>query len=352
MKRSRKFPKRYAIYAVAVIYLFCDLIWLKGPISRKVAYRKNTELRSRQAIKEGRWVANVNTHPLTRQQLDLSTRVYLYRRGENADTMSESNLRITRRAVMQQLINDELVRQYAKAEKFQADPEAVKRRLAEFKSQFANPEYMQQRMAAQQLDEQQLSELIQQHVTQQLWLEKRISPATQITEQQARDWFEKNRKLENAHGFNIPEVIRARHIFISTIEANGEQQKTLIDDLHRKLTREELDFGKLARQYSEDERSKKHGGDLGWFSRERMPADFIKQVFPLPQNQISAPFHTKLGWHIVEVTDKKAARDLSFEELQPEITAWLKNRRSKEVLQIFLLKLRKASNIVIYPENM
>lgn len=337
---------------VAVIYLFCDLIWLKGPISRKVEYRKNTELKTQQAIKEGHWVANVNTHPLTRRQLDLSTRVYLFRRGENADTMSESNLRITRRAVMQQLINDELVRQYAKAEKFQASSAAVQKRLAEFKSQFENPQNMQQRMADQQLDDAQVTELIRQHVTQQLWLEKRISPATQISEKQARDWYQKNRELEDVHGFTVPEVIRARHIFISTIEENNDQQKSLIHDLHRKLTKEESDFGKLAQQYSEDERSKKHAGDLGWFSRERMPADFIKQVFPLPQNQISEPFHTKLGWHIVEITDKKAARDLSFEELKPEIIAWLKNQRSKEVLQIFLLKLRKASNIVIYPENM
>ncbi len=351
MKRSGKFPKRYAIYLIAVIYLFCDLIWLKGPISRRVEYSKNADLRSRQAIKDGHWVATVNTRPLTRQQLDLTTRIYLFRRGEKAEELSEAAMRITRRAVMQQLINDELVKQYSKAEQFKADPAAVKIRLAEFASQFENPHAMKERMAAQKLSQQDLSKLIHQHVTQQLWLEKRISPAVLVDEQAAREWYEKNRNDVEAHGFSVPDLIRARHIFISTVEENTETQKSLIEDVHRQLTVEKTDFAELARQHSEDERSKLKGGDLGWFSRKRMPQDFIKQVFPLKQGEVSRPFRTTLGWHIVEITDKKKKQTLTFEELKPEIIAWLKNQRSKEVLQIFLLKLRKASNIIIYPEN-
>lgn len=351
MKRPGKFPKRYAIYLIALLYLFCDLYWLKGPLSHKFEYRKNNAQRARTAIKEGRWVATVNTHPLTRQKLDLTVQVYLYRRGEKAEDMSDSAMRITRRAVMQQLVNDELVRQYSQAEKFKPNPDEVKRRLADFKNQFEDAEAMKARMARQMLSEQELSELIYQHVAQQLWLEKRISPATQVDDQEAQEWYQKNRDNPEASGFSVPEITRARHIFISTIESDDEARKALIGDIHRQLTVGKVDFAELAKTYSEDERSKTQGGDLGWFSRNRMPEDFIKQVFDLKKNVVSQPFHTTLGWHIVEVTDKKAARTLTFEEMKPEIIAWLKNKKSKEVLQIFLLKLRKASNIVIYPEN-
>ena len=78
---------------------------------------------------------------------------------------------------------------------------------------------------------------------------------------------------------------------------------------------------------------------------------FIEQVFSLPQGMVSQPFHTTLGWHIVEVTGRKTSRALTFEELKPEIVAWLKNNKRKGILQVFMSKLRRASNIEIYPEN-
>jgi len=349
--RSGKFPKRYVVYLIAVVYLFCDLYWFKGPLYRRVEYRQGAELRAQREIKEGRWVARVNMRPLTRQQLDLAAEIYMYRRGEKPEELSEVAVRITRRAVMQQLVNDELVRQYALADKFTPDSKAVEKRMAAFRSQFENAEMMEQRLASQKMSEEELASLIHQHVSQQLWLEKRISPAVQVDDQEASKWYEDNRDNDEASGFAVAEIIRARHIFISTVEEDSVAKKELIDDIYRKLADEKLDFAELAEAYSEDERTKTMAGDLGWFSRNRMPEDFIEQVFPLQPGAVSQPFRTSLGWHIAEVTDRKAPRDLTFEELKPEIIAWLKNIKREGLVQIFLLKLRKASNIEIYPEN-
>lgn len=351
MKRSGKFPKRYLVYLIAVAYLFCDLYWLKGPLYRRVEYRAGATARAQRAVEEGRWVATVNTRPLTRAQLDLATAIYIYRRGERTDEMSPVAMRTTRRAVMQQLVNDELVRQYALAEQFEPDPQAVERRVAAFKAQFENEAAMDEHLAAQGLTRQQLQELIHQHVAQQLWLEKRISPAVQVDDQEASAWYQKNRDDPEAQGFTVPDIVRARHIFISTIEDAGEERKTLIDEIYRQLIEEKRPFAELAGIHSDDEHSKKKGGDLGWFGRQRMPGDFSERIFSLQPGETSPPFHCSLGWHIVELTDRKPARDLSFEEMKPEIVAWLENNKRQEVLRIFLLKLRKASNIVIYPQN-
>ena len=351
LKRSGKFPIRYVIYLVAVVYLFCDLYWLKGPLYRRVEYQQGASAREQREIKEGRWVARVNTHPITRQQLDLATSIYLYRRGEKPEEMSEAAVRITRRAVMQHLVNDALVLQYARAENFEPDPKAVAKRLAAFKNQFENEDAMKRRLADQLMSEEELGDLIHQHVTQQLWVEKRISPAVQVDDAEARKWYEDNKSDEESVGFSVPDVIRARHIFISTIEEDNEARKTLIDEIYRKLTVEKLDFADLAKAHSEDERTKNSGGDLGWFSQRRMPEDFMKQVLSVKQEVASQAFRTTLGWHIVEVTDKKKSRDLAFDELKPEIVAWLKNKKRKGLVQVFMLKLRKASNIEIYPEN-
>ena len=187
MKPSGKFPTRYAVYVIALTYLFCDIYWLKGPISRRVDYRNNGDQRSQQAIKDGHWVATVNTHPLTRQQLDLTTRIYLYRRGSKPEDLSESSMRITRRAVMQQMINDELVKQYARAEQFKADRTALEKRIAAFKKQFKDAAALEQRRTEQGLSEQQLADLLRQHVTQQLWLEKIKLLIAENKHQEARE---------------------------------------------------------------------------------------------------------------------------------------------------------------------
>ncbi|NOX98305.1 MAG: hypothetical protein GXP30_00970 [Verrucomicrobia bacterium] len=210
---------------------------------------------------------------------------------------------------------------------------------------------LNQRLSDQLMSEQELEELIKLHVTQQLWLEKRISPAVQVDDAEASKWYQDNHKDEEAMGFSVPATIRARHIFISTVEEDTAEKKALIDDIYNQLTSGKIDFVDLAKTYSEDERSKVQGGELGWFSPRRMPEDFMKQVVPLQQGVPSEPFHTSLGWHIVEVSDKKGARVLTFEELKPEIIALLKNKKRKGILQVFMHKLRKASNIEIYPKN-
>ena len=289
--------------------------------------------------------------PLTRVQLDLATEIYLFRRGDKPDDLSKTALQITRRAVMQQLVNDELIRQYALAEKFEPDSGLVEKRIAAFRKQFENDDAMKQSLARQNMSEQELATLIHQHTAQQLWLEKRISPAVQVDEAEAMDWYEANHGNEEASGFVVPEIIRARHIFISTVENDDATRKALIDNIYRQLAVEKMSFAELAEAHSEDERTKTLGGDLGWFSRRRMPEDFTANVFPLQQEVVSQPFHTTLGWHIVEVTGKKAPQALTFEDLKPEILAWLKNKKRKGILQVFMSKLRKASNIEVYPEN-
>ena len=63
----------------------------------------------------------------------------------------------------------------------------------------------------------------------------------------------------------------------------------------------------IAAELSEDQRSKNNGGDLGWFSRERLATDFTAAVFALPDKTPSL-LRTKLGWHLVELLERKPAR--------------------------------------------
>ena len=80
------------------------------------------------------------------------------------------------------------------------------------------------------------------------------------------------------------------------------------------------DFAALARANSEDEGSKDGGGDLGWVSKNgQMVKPFEDAVFTTAAGTISGPVKTDFGWHIIQVREMKAGREMPFEQARPEL---------------------------------
>ena len=80
------------------------------------------------------------------------------------------------------------------------------------------------------------------------------------------------------------------------------------------------DFAALARANSEDEGSKDGGGDLGWVSKNgQMVKPFEDAVFTTAAGTISGPVKTDFGWHIIQVREMKAGREMAFEQARPEL---------------------------------
>lgn len=109
--------------------------------------------------------------------------------------------------------------------------------------------------------------------------------------------------------------IGVRHIIV------GKEDEELIKEIKTKLDNGE-DFAELAKEYSIDG-TKDTGGDLGKLSKDdpSLDADFKEVAFELPQDEISEPFETQFGWHIVQVTDKpeKGAFDEVKEDFEYEL---------------------------------
>ena len=113
-------------------------------------------------------------------------------------------------------------------------------------------------------------------IQQEKYVELKTGPLAVVTGDEARAWFEQNRdKLA------LPERVRARHVFLATLERPEQEAKALLETALADLTAGTADFATLASRLSEDPASKTRGGDLGWMSRARLPADFADSgVFP------------------------------------------------------------------------
>ena len=342
-----EFPWRIAIYTVIILYLVADLFVFQGPLREKIESRKAFTEYSKERARRNQWVATVNDQPLTRRQLDTAVEVFLYRRGKKPIDLSEANQKITRRAVLQELVNDELVRQYAKAEAFELTPEAAAQAIARFEDQFADKAILESRSLGQQMTEEERRERIVAHATQQAWLEHRMGEALEITDREVRDWYEEN---PDAAGLQIPEVVRVRHIFLSTVEKDTPEREAEIADIYQKLKSGAETFKALAAAHSDDERTKHRGGDLGYFGESRIPEDFIANVRDLEVGVLSEPFRTALGWHVAEVLERKPPRKCEFEEVKEEIRMALEAERRRYLVDLFMRKLRKASIIEVFTE--
>lgn len=111
------------------------------------------------------------------------------------------------------------------------------------------------------------------------------------------------------------------------------------------------DFEALARQYSQDPGSAAKGGLLPWFGSGRMVAEFDSTAFAMPVGEISRPFRTSYGWHIIKKLDAKS-RD-SYEEMKPELEQAVMRAQDERFSMInkhFVAGLQKKYKYREYPE--
>jgi len=96
------------------------------------------------------------------------------------------------------------------------------------------------------------------------------------------------------------------------------------------------DFAALAKEYSEDTGSQNQGGELGWFGKGRMVAEFEAAAFKLQAGQVSEPVKTQFGYHLIKVEERDPARAIDQYTLQ---------QKQYEAYQKWLSDLRTAAKI-------
>jgi parvulin-like peptidyl-prolyl isomerase len=123
------------------------------------------------------------------------------------------------------------------------------------------------------------------------------------------------------------------------------KQRTILDVAVR-LGRGE-DFGELAAAVSEDEASKTHGGDLGFFAASRMPKEFFEAAEQLLPNAPPRFLQSHLGFHALQVTDVHPARPLTLAEATSEISALIAAEKRRRVVAALESELAQRTRFVV-----
>lgn len=170
-----------------------------------------------------------------------------------------------------------------------------------------------------------------------------------ITPEQVQKFYDENPKR-----FEQPETVRAAHILLTTVELASKQelapdkqkaQRALIEALLKRVRAGE-DFGKLAKEFSQDPGSKERGGEYV-FPRGQMAVEFETAAFSMSVGQISDVVTTKFGYHIIKVLERNAAGKIEFAKVKDRVRENLQQEEADKRLPAYLEAVKKEAGVEI-----
>ena len=146
------------------------------------------------------------------------------------------------------------------------------------------------------------------------------------------------------------EQTRVRHILIRTSEVTSEADaRRRLSDLRERIVTGGADFAELARLHSADG-SASRGGDLDWVLPGDTVPDFERAMAALKPGEVSQPFKSPFGWHLVQVLERRAAA-LTQDRRRMQARIALKERKSDEAYQEWLRQLRDRTYVEMRLED-
>jgi len=150
-----------------------------------------------------------------------------------------------------------------------------------------------------------------------------------------------------ADGKQVVTEFHARHILIKTgdLVSSDEALKTATD-IHHRIVDGHEDFAAVAKHDSQDATTAGGGGDMGWFPVEQYGTRVAEVVSSLKDGEISAPFQTDVGWHVLQRLGTRQ-QDRTAETKREQAREIIRNRKAEEQYENFLRQLRSESYVEI-----
>lgn len=234
------------------------------------------------------------------------------------------------RDVLDQLITEKLLHQAAKKAGITVTDDEVNEELDKIREQFGSS--FDSALAQYGMTVDDLKKTLEINVLSFKYSTKDIT----VTEDALKAFFD-----ENKSDYNKPEMVRASHILVES----EEEAKEILNQLNNGA-----DFAEIAKEKSTDTMSAVEGGDLNWFGRGQMVEEFEKVAFSLQPGQTSGVVKSPFGYHIIRVTDKKAAYEAVFEDVKDEVENAVKSQQAKSVQQL-ASELKNESDVTITREK-
>lgn len=160
-------------------------------------------------------------------------------------------------------------------------------------------------------------------------------------------------KVQDIRGRQVVETteVRSRHILIKpSIILSEEKARSMLANFAKDLRAGNADFAELAKEHSEDPGSALKGGEYDWTDPTTYVPAFRDTLLSLEKDEISEPFRSTFGWHIVQLLEKRIADKTDIAK-KNRAHGILYNRKFKEESYRWMNEMREQANIDVFPSE-
>ncbi len=294
-----------------------------------------------------RVIAVINDEAITQSELDLFLRPFyedLKRELQGEALMSKLNE--VRLKLLNQLIEDRLVAQEAKASGITVDDTEIDEMVRQVKTHFPSEEGFEKALASQGQNLAELRELYRRQISIRKLHDREISAQVVVSPREIEEYYK-----THSSEFSQDEAIKVRSITIRKgpealdkgITDEAAQQK--IESLAKRIRAGEA-FEALARKYSEDDHTKE-GGLVGWVKRGEMLASIDESLFELKEGTISPVLESTAGYHLFKIEEKKVPKLPPLDEVRTKIHSVLFRQKAEKRFKEWMEQLKRRAYISI-----
>jgi peptidyl-prolyl cis-trans isomerase C len=278
-----------------------------------------------QLTRRGKLASLVAGHGIYESDIDLAWRADLYNVGGVSDEVETATAASQKREILERLIKTQAIAIHSKIGKVAA--RRIDGEVNVLRAEFGDAKLFNKALEQAHTTSRALQHAVAGNIGEREWIEGRISSQLAPGEEECRRYFDRHQEA-----FREPLRLRANHLFVAVPTGCPAEVRNAKQSLIRSLSKRIHDgesFSSLVTQFSEDEASKRDGGDLNYFSATRMLPVFFAAAENMSIGEISAPIQTPLGFHIIQLTAIAPPRQMSFDEARPQIITLLENARRR-----------------------
>ena len=267
-------------------------------------------------------------------QSDVEEQLYLFLMTAQASEVDSATVDTLRTQILNKLIDEKLILAEAQRQGIAVPDAEVNRQaqeaLKEAKGRYETPAAYQEALRKENLTEDKLVEKFRDEARRSALVQRLVSK--QITRRQPT--LSEAEAYFKSHKDKFPKVPAEVRLSVIQIPAAPDsnvdrQVKARAEAIRKRITAGEK-FAKVAAELSEDESSKRSGGDLGYLARGSMDPEFERAVFSRKLNTVGPAVRTVYGWHVLEVLDRdtletRAGRDSLDREGKPVLEAHVRH---------------------------
>ncbi|MGE5652912.1 MAG: peptidylprolyl isomerase [Bacillota bacterium] len=280
-------------------------------------------------------VAMVNGKPVTDQEFAQRLKVYeLFYSQDLGDAQTKNTL-------LDRYINEVLLLEEAGKRGIKGVDQEAAGQVAQFNTMLANRSGGADKLTELKKNKNLVDADIQKALGATLVIERlgeQLSSGIKVTDADIQSYYTQNLATQ----FTIKDQqIRARHILV------GPNDEAKAKEILARIKKGE-DFAKLATELSIDTGSGARGGDLGYFGKGAMVKPFEDAAFALKNiNDLSEPVKSDFGWHIIQLTGRRAPGALPLTEVKSAIETQLKSEKTDAEIEKLVKDLRAKATVEV-----